>query len=104
MTRTAVLLVAVIALFVSASSPCAAQERFSFGLDRDSECLDRNYPSPCIFPGIDSPCAVPCRPDGLQCGSVPCAFETACPSQRLPCHGVSYGNNPFPLFRLNDPS
>jgi hypothetical protein len=70
-----------------------------FSNPRDLARLDRRYPAPCIFPPIDSPLAVPCRPPGLQVQAVPCAFDTACPSVKLPCHGVSYGNNPYPLFR-----
>lgn len=83
-------------LYIAPESNAA---RFSFGLPRDSACLDAYYPAPCVFPPVCNPCAVPCRPPCLQPQAVPCAFKTACPSRRLPCHGVSYGKRPYHLFR-----
>ncbi len=71
---------------------------FTFGLDRDAACLNQCVNAPCYFPPVLNPCAVPCRPPGIQIQAVPCAFDTACPSVRLPCYGVSYGDNPYPLF------
>ncbi|AFM25511.1 hypothetical protein Desti_2841 [Desulfomonile tiedjei DSM 6799] len=71
---------------------------FSFGLQRDSDCLTQCRQAPCIFPPVMNPCAVDCRIPGIQKQAVPCAFDTACPSVRLPCHGVDYGCNPYPLF------
>lgn len=67
--------------------------------NRDADCTDAMFPAPCVFPPVPSPCAVPCRPPGLQPQAVPCAFETACPSLPLPCHGVSYARNPYVIFR-----
>lgn len=71
----------------------------TFGCNRDAMCINQFFPPPCIFPPVDNPCAVPCRPPALQPQAVPCAYETACPSLRLPCHGVEFGRNPYPLFR-----
>ena len=89
---------AVISVLLVAPS-VHARGKFSWGWNRDSAWLDRYYPAPCMFPPIPSPCAAPCRWPGIQCQSVPCAFETACPSRKLPCHGVSYGYYPYPIFR-----
>lgn len=72
---------------------------FSHFGNRDTPRLDRKHPAPCIFPPIENPCAVHCRPPGLQPQAVPCAYRTACPSLQLPCHGISYGRNPYPIFR-----
>jgi hypothetical protein len=72
---------------------------FSFGCHRDAGFLAKSCPAPCIFPPVSNPCAVPCRPPGIQYQSVPCAYKTACPSGKLPCYGYSYGANPYPLFR-----
>jgi hypothetical protein len=72
----------------------------TFGIQRDWQCFNQFYEAPCHFPPADNPCAVECRPPGIQEQSVPCAFDTACPSGRFPCHGVSYGANPYPLFRV----
>jgi len=69
------------------------------GCMRDAMCINQFYPAPCIFPPVENPCAVPCRPPALQPQAVPCAYQTACPSGKLPCHGVAYGRNPYPLFR-----
>jgi hypothetical protein len=91
---------ALVALLSAAFLPSDSEARgFSRGNNRDVARLDRLYPPPCIFPPIENPCAVPCRPVGLQPQAVPCAFKTACPSNRLPCHGVAYGNNPYPIFQ-----
>jgi|GEM_PF-598235 len=81
-------------------SPPDCPAMFSWFLDRDAECLNQYYKPPCQFPLALNPCAVPCRPPVLQPQAVPCAFKTACPADRLPCHGVSYGDNPYPLFHL----
>ncbi len=72
---------------------------FSFGLHRDSACLDGFFDAPCKFLPIESPCAVPCRAPGIQPQSVPKCVKTACPSKGLPCYGMVYGSNPYPLFR-----
>ena len=77
---------------------CAAM--FSWGCYLDAACLNQFFCPPVEFPLALNPCAVPCRPPGLQPQAVPCAFKTACPSKRLPCHGVSYGAFPYPIFRL----
>jgi hypothetical protein len=91
---------AVIAVCTCVLLPAGqAGAMFSFGLPRDDACLDQFYPAPCVFPPVCSACAVPCRIPGIQCQAVPCAIVTACPSKRLPCHGVSYGANPYPIFR-----
>lgn len=98
MKRVSVLL----ALFVVASAVSLSSESSAKPLaigHRDTAGLDRHYPAPCLFPPVANPCAAPCRPPGIQCQSVPCAVKTACPSSRLPCHGVSYGDNPYPLFQ-----
>jgi hypothetical protein len=68
--------------------------------NRDAKCVNQAYDPPCHFPPADNPCAVPCRPPGFQPQAVPCAFDTACPSVRLPCHGVAYGRNPYPIFKF----
>jgi hypothetical protein len=72
----------------------------TFGIQRDWQCFNQFYEAPCFFPPADNPCAVECRPPGIQEQSVPCAFDTACPAGRFPCHGVSYGANPYPIFRM----
>jgi hypothetical protein len=72
---------------------------FTFGLPRDWQWITRCCEAPCMFPLALNPCAVPCPPPTYQPQAVPCAFETACQSVSLPCHGVSYGMNPYPLFR-----
>jgi hypothetical protein len=72
----------------------------TFGCHRDSMCVNQFYEPPCDFPPVPNPCAVPCRPPAFQPQAVPCAFETACPSVQLPCYGVAYGRNPYPLFRF----
>jgi hypothetical protein len=93
----------VLILVILASTPVFSFSvlpgQFTFGLERDSACLNQCVNAPCIFPPVLNPCAVPCRPPGIQSQAVPCAFDTACPAGRLPCHGVSYGDNPYPLFR-----
>lgn len=86
-----------VAMVVPSEGPARS---FSWGLHRDSYCLDKCYQAPGIFPPAHSPCAVPCRPAwmvGQQ--MVPKAFDTACPSKKLPCYGMSYGQNPYPLFQ-----
>jgi len=90
-------LIIVATTFAAASD--TGTKKFSWGCPRDVAWLDAFYPAPCIFPPIASPCAAPCRAPGIQGQSVPCAFNTACPSSRLPCHGVEYGAYPYPLFR-----
>ena len=76
-----------------------AQKKFAWCWNRDVDWLDSFFQAQCLFPPIHSPCAVPCRRPGIQGQSVPCAFNTACPSRKLPCQGLSYGGNPYPLFR-----
>ncbi len=89
------LLVCSVALFsTTASAIC------TFGCYRDAKCINQFYEAPCHFPPADNPCAVPCRPPGFQEQAVLCAFKTACPSVQLPCHGVSYGAFPYPIFHV----
>jgi hypothetical protein len=88
----------VIAAAVVLTPAVRAWECPVFG-ERDTWRADRKHPAPCIFPSVENPCAVHCRPPGLQPQAVPCAYRTACPSLKLPCHGVSYGCNPYPIFR-----
>ena len=94
----------VLVLMTVASTPAfafsIAPAQFTFGLHRDAACLNQCVNAPCDFPPVLNPCAVPCRAPGIQGQAVPCAFDTACPAGRLPCHGVSYGANPYPLFRV----
>ncbi len=91
-----------LALFIIALS-CFSSDvwayRFTWGCPRDMGCALFCDPVPCEFPNVINPCAVPCRPPTLQPQALPCAFDTACPSLKLPCHGVSYGDNPYPIFR-----
>jgi hypothetical protein len=87
----------LVALAVSSTPSSAA--KFTWGLERDSACLSQCSPAPCIFPPVLNPCAVPCRPPEIEEQAVPCPFVTACPSVKLPCYGVSYGDFPYPLFR-----
>jgi hypothetical protein len=94
----------VFALMIAVSSGLMGSDEsfagFTFGLPRDWCCCNQCISAPCEFPMALNPCAVPCRPPEYQEQAVPCAVETACPSVQLPCHGVSYGNNPYPLFRV----
>jgi hypothetical protein len=94
----------VLALLTVASTSAfafsIAPAQFTFGLNRDAACLNQCVNAPCDFPPVLNPCAVPCRAPGIQGQAVPCAFDTACPSGQLPCHGVSYGAYPYPLFRV----
>ncbi|MEW6350300.1 MAG: hypothetical protein AB1646_14630 [Thermodesulfobacteriota bacterium] len=78
----------------------SALAQHSFGLDRDEAPLQQSYRPPCVFPPLPSPCAVGCKEAVPQAQAVPCAIKTACPSKRLPCHGVSYYWNPYDLFRV----
>jgi hypothetical protein len=93
-----IFLAALIALAAAFPQTGEALTMFSFGCNRDAKCLNQFYDPPTCFAPALNPCAVPCRPPALQKQAVPCAYDTACPSGRLPCHGVSYGNNPYPLF------
>lgn len=77
----------------------AQAEQVSFGPYRDSACVTQTICPPMAFPPIRNPFAVPCRVPGLQMQSVPCQFQTACPSEELPYTGVKYGDNPYHLFR-----
>jgi hypothetical protein len=92
----AMIIAAAVAVF--SSSDCDAM--CSCGLHRDSACLNAFSEAQCQFPPLLNTCQVPCRPPGLQKQTVPCAFQTACPSVILPAHGVSYGCNPYPLFGM----
>ncbi len=89
----------ILALVLVVAVAQISDARFSFGLHRDSDCLAQCDAAPCYFPPVMNPCAVDCRPTGIEKQAVPCAFDTACPSLRLPCHGVEYSANPYPLFR-----
>ncbi len=96
----------VLVLVAAVSFPCVLPGQssatvFTFGCPRDWECcmLFPCKEAPCMFPLALNPCAVPCPPPSYQPQAVPCAFVTACPSMSLPCHGVSYGMNPYPLFK-----
>jgi len=91
-------LIIVAAVAVFSSGDCNAM--FAFGLHRDSACLLALSEAQCQFPPLLNTCQAPCRPPGLQIQTVPCAFQTACPSLILPAHGVSYGFNPYPMFRM----
>jgi hypothetical protein len=110
MTATSILenimkrILLVLVLMVALSSPVVSSSQsfafaFTFGLPRDWECCTRCAEAPCLFPLALNPCAVLCPPPSYQPQAVPCAFATACPSVSLPCHGVSYGANPYPLFK-----
>lgn len=95
--------IVIILLAIASSSLMAcdvwAYKKFSWGWHRDVAWLDAWFPPQCLFPPLHSPHAVPCRHPGIQKQTVPCAFKTACPSKRSPCHGIAYGLNPYPLFR-----
>ena len=99
MKRVLVILFLVVATSASVLCTDGAADTFTFGLPRDWACCNQCVEAPCMFPLALNPCAVPCRPPGYQEQALPCAFESACGAKRLPCHGVSYGNNPYPLFR-----
>lgn len=100
MKRTLIIIILlVLASSVLITPDVWAKKKFSWGWHRDVDWLDAFFPAPCVFPAIYSPHAIPCRPPGIQGQAVPCAFQTACPSKRMPCHGISYGLNPYPLFR-----
>jgi hypothetical protein len=71
----------------------------TWGCQRDAAMCSACVPPPCQFVPVMNPCAVPCRPPELQPQAVPCAFKTACPSIALPCYGVSYTDNPYPIFK-----
>lgn len=92
------LALSVIACAIIASGTASAK-MFSFGCHRDAGFLAKYRCAPCIFPPVANPCAVPCRPPQIQSQCVPCAYETACPSGKLPCHGYTYGAYPYPLFQ-----
>ncbi len=76
------------------------QSFFTFGLDRDLSWFNESFLPPIHFPSVANPYAVQCYPRGLQGQSTPVQFSTGCPSNRLPEYGVSYGNNPYPLFNI----
>jgi len=100
MKRIAMSLVCLAMISAAVLCPGTCSALCSFGLNRDSECLNRFYEPQCHFPPLMNSCAVPCREPGLQPQAVPMVFDTACPSMKVPCNGVSYGNNPYPLFRV----
>ncbi len=85
--------------FVLLIGSTAAAQQFTWGCPRDWAGCGKGEFAPCEFPPMLNPCAVPCRPPDIQKQAVPCAYKTACPSARLPCHGVSYAVNPYPIFR-----
>jgi hypothetical protein len=99
MTRLFVILFLVVASSASLFCSDGVGAVFTFGLQRDFACCNQCVEAPCMFPVALNPCAVPCRPPGYQEQALPCAYESACGAARLPCHGVSYGSNPYPLFR-----
>ena len=96
-----VLLVVTMAMIaftaIQADDRCDAM--FTFGMPRDWWVFNQFYEAPCSFPFALNPCAVCCRPPEWQKQAVPCAFETACPSVGMPCHGFTYGANPYPIFK-----
>jgi len=95
------LTIAIVSFYVGIFA-CAndSQAMFAFGLHRDSACLNQFYEAPCHFPPLPNPCAVPCRPPGLQGQSVPLQFRTACPSTAIAENGFAFGQFPYPIFRL----
>lgn len=81
-------------------APSAGAIECTFGCPRDWWVFQQcKTPPSCEFPPMFNPCAVPCRPPGIQKQAVPCAFKTACPAMVGPCYGVSYGDNPYPIFK-----
>ena len=100
MKRILLSLVFLIAASVVVMSPDGCSALFSCGCNRDAQCLNIWYEPQCHFPPLISPCAVPCRGPFLQPQAVPMQFCTACPSIALPYSGVTYGQNPYPIFRL----
>jgi hypothetical protein len=88
------------AVCLAASAGCAAAGSLkTFICGRDAVCVQASVEPPCEFPPVLNPCAVGCRPPVLQKPMTPCAFTTACPSITSPCYGVSYTDNPYPLFK-----
>ena len=99
MTRT-IFLLSVVCFAVGLFACSAALGQCYGAPGPESPYWKQGYGPRCIFPPVDSPCAVPCRESLPQVQAVPCAFKTACPSKRLPCYGVSYYWNPYALFRV----
>lgn len=98
--RSYITLIIMIVFTVMISAVASAGGRqVSFGPYRDSPCVTQTLCPPKVFPAIKNPFAVPCRIPGLQMQSVPCQFQTACPSDELAHYGVTYGDNPYYLFR-----
>jgi hypothetical protein len=97
--RIVALALVIAASAVIATSSASAQ-MFTFGCQRDIACVNQHYEAPCQFPLAMNPCQVDCRPPIPHKPLVPCGIVTACPSGSLPCHGVSYGVNPYPLFKV----
>lgn len=91
--------VVILSALVLRCSELSAQ-MLTFGLQRDIQCVNQFYEAPSEFPFAINPCQVECRPPIPQKPVVPCSIVTGCPSGILPCHGVSYGMNPYPLFKV----
>lgn len=100
MKRFVVLLISACAIWATLVPATECQSFFTFGCPRDGKMFTCRSEAQCHFPPLLNPCAAPCRPPGLQAQAVPCPFRTACPSLLLPDYGISYGQNPYPLFNF----
>ncbi len=99
MKKVALALALVVAVSSIAVLSDARAAQFSFGLNRDAPFIIMNRTTPCVFPPVCSPKALPCRPPGVSVQKTTAAYQSACPSKKLPYYGVSYTDNPYPLFQ-----